>query len=103
MLIVMKTQAPAEAVRRVCQRIESLGFRPHVMPGAQKTAIGITGNPGPIDGKNLMHRFFLANPGVVSGPKRLWDEAFTNANRSPAMSIPAQITAIRGFRLIQPY
>lgn len=49
MLVVMKPSASSEDVRRVCQKIESLGFRPHPMPGAQRTAIGITGNPGPIE------------------------------------------------------
>ena len=49
MLIVMSAQASSADIERVCKKIESLGFRPHPMPGAQKTAIGITGNPGPID------------------------------------------------------
>jgi 3-deoxy-7-phosphoheptulonate synthase len=45
----MTALATSDDIGRVCQRIESLGFRAHVMPGAQKTAIGITGNPGPVD------------------------------------------------------
>lgn len=49
MLIVMKPTATDEDVQRVCRKIESLGFRPHPMPGAQRTAIGITGNPGPLE------------------------------------------------------
>ncbi len=49
MLVVMKPHATEEDVRRVCEKIERIGFRPHVMPGAQRTAIGITGNPGPIE------------------------------------------------------
>jgi 3-deoxy-7-phosphoheptulonate synthase len=49
MLIVMKPQASEEEIRGVCQRIEAMGFRPHVIPGAQRTAIGITGNPGPLE------------------------------------------------------
>src|SRR6202007_1956498 len=49
MLIVMTAQAKAADIERVCKKIESLGFRAHPMPGAQKTAIGITGNPGPVD------------------------------------------------------
>ena len=44
MLIVMKAHASEEQVRRVCQKIESLGLRAHAIPGAQRTAIGITGN-----------------------------------------------------------
>ncbi len=49
MLIVMKKQASAEEVRAVCEHIESLGLRPHPLPGAQRTAIGITGNQGIIN------------------------------------------------------
>jgi len=45
----MRAQAGAEDIARVCERIESLGFRPHVLPGAERTAIGITGNHGPVD------------------------------------------------------
>src|SRR5215813_6278607 len=49
MLIVMSAQATQADIERVCKKIEALGFRPHPMPGAQKTAVGITGNPGPVD------------------------------------------------------
>ncbi len=48
MLIVMKKQASAEEIRAVCDYIESLGFRAHPMPGALRTAIGVTGNQGAI-------------------------------------------------------
>ena len=44
MLIVMKAHASEEQVERVCEKIESLGFRAHAMPGASRTAIGVTGN-----------------------------------------------------------
>jgi 3-deoxy-7-phosphoheptulonate synthase len=53
MLIVMTALATADDIERVRQKIESLGFRAHVMPGAQKTAIGITGNPGPVSSAQL--------------------------------------------------
>ncbi|MBV8706069.1 MAG: 3-deoxy-7-phosphoheptulonate synthase, partial [Acidobacteriaceae bacterium] len=49
MLVVMKAQATSADIARVCQRIESLGFKPHIIPGEQRTAIGITGNQGPVD------------------------------------------------------
>lgn len=49
MLIVMGAHATTEDVERVCKKIEELGFKPHAMPGANRTAIGITGNPGPIE------------------------------------------------------
>jgi len=49
MLVVMQSNATEEQVRAVCDRIESLGFRAHPIPGAARTAIGITGNNGAVD------------------------------------------------------
>src|SRR5262252_3711678 len=49
MLVVMQAHATEEQVRAVCQRIESLGYRAHAMPGATRTAIGITGNQGEVE------------------------------------------------------
>ncbi len=49
MLIVMQAHASEEQVRAVCDRIESLGLKPHPIPGSTRTAIGITGNKGAID------------------------------------------------------
>jgi 3-deoxy-7-phosphoheptulonate synthase len=46
MLVVMKAQATPEEIQAVCDYIEALGYRAHPMPGAQRTAIGITGNQG---------------------------------------------------------
>ena len=53
MLVVMKAQATPEEIQAVCDHIEQLGFRPHPLPGAQRTAIGITGNQGEVDRGNL--------------------------------------------------
>jgi 3-deoxy-7-phosphoheptulonate synthase len=49
MLVVMKAHATEEEVRAVCQKIEALGYRAHSMPGAQRTAIGVTGNKGEVE------------------------------------------------------
>jgi 3-deoxy-7-phosphoheptulonate synthase len=49
MLVVMQSHATEEEVRAVCARIESLGLRAHPIPGAGRTAIGITGNKGEVD------------------------------------------------------
>jgi 3-deoxy-7-phosphoheptulonate synthase len=45
----MQSHATEEQVRAVCERIESLGLKAHPIPGAARTAIGITGNDGAID------------------------------------------------------
>jgi 3-deoxy-7-phosphoheptulonate synthase len=49
LLVVMKALAGPADIDRVCERIEALGFKPHIIPGEQRTAIGITGNSGPVD------------------------------------------------------
>jgi 3-deoxy-7-phosphoheptulonate synthase len=49
----MKAQATEEEIQAVCDYIEQLGFRPHPLPGAQRTAIGITGNQGEVNRGNL--------------------------------------------------
>jgi len=49
MLVVMQAHATEDQVRVVCQKIEAFGFRAHPMPGAQRTAIGITGNQGLVE------------------------------------------------------
>jgi 3-deoxy-7-phosphoheptulonate synthase len=49
MLVVMQSHATDEQIRAVCAKIESLGYRAHPMPGEQRTAIGITGNPGVVE------------------------------------------------------
>src|SRR5512142_1478514 len=49
MLVVMKAHATEEQVRAVCEKIESVGLKAHSIPGAQRTAIGITGNQGMVE------------------------------------------------------
>ncbi len=49
MLIVMQAHATDEQVRAVCQKIEGLGYRAHAIPGAERTAIGLTGNQGEVE------------------------------------------------------
>ena len=53
MLVVMQSHATEEQVRAVCEKIEALGLRPHALPGAQRTAIGITGNRGEINSSGI--------------------------------------------------
>jgi 3-deoxy-7-phosphoheptulonate synthase len=60
MLIVMDSAATAEDVRRVVETVEGLGLAAHAIPGAQRTAIGITGNQGTIETAALENL-----PGVV--------------------------------------
>jgi len=49
MLVVMQAHATEEQIRAVCQKIEVMGYRPHAMRGATRTAIGVTGNQGEVE------------------------------------------------------
>ena len=49
MLIVMDAAASREDIARVVDTVQSLGLQAHPIPGAQRTAIGITGNRGAVD------------------------------------------------------
>ena len=71
MLVVMKAQATQEEIQAVCDHIEQMGFRAHPLPGAQRTAIGITGNPGEIDRGNFEDLSGVADVIRVSKPYKL--------------------------------
>jgi 3-deoxy-7-phosphoheptulonate synthase len=53
MLVVMKSQASSVEIERVLKTISEMGLTPHPMPGATRTAIGITGNTGAVDARTL--------------------------------------------------
>ena len=67
----MRSQATEEEIARVCEKIESLGYRPHIIPGAQRTAIGITGNQGPVDAEEFEQIPGVAEAIRVSKPYKL--------------------------------
>ena len=71
MLVVMKAHATEEQVRGVCQKIEKLGYRAHAMPGAQRTAIGITGNKGEVEQGTLEEMPGVQEVIKVSKPYKL--------------------------------
>ncbi len=49
MLIVMNSDATRDDIFRVKEKISALGYKAHEIPGAQRVAIGITGNCGKVD------------------------------------------------------
>ncbi|MDX6693676.1 MAG: 3-deoxy-7-phosphoheptulonate synthase [Blastocatellia bacterium] len=71
MLIVMKTDATEQQVEAVVAIINSLGFRAHPMPGATRTAIGITGNQGAVDVSRFENLPGVAEAIRVSKPYKL--------------------------------
>ena len=71
MLIVMKSDATEAQVKAVLRVIEELGFRGHPMPGASRTAIGITGNPGAVDPSHFENLPGVSEAVRVSKPYKL--------------------------------
>src|SRR6202035_2199235 len=60
MLIVMEMNATSDQIETVVRQIEEKGLKAHAITGAQRTAIGITGNLGVLD-----RGVFESLPGVI--------------------------------------
>jgi 3-deoxy-7-phosphoheptulonate synthase len=56
----MQAHATDQQIQAVCEKIRQMGYKPHPIRGATRTAIGITENPGPVDAAPLE-----AMPGVI--------------------------------------
>ena len=67
----MRAHATEQDIAQVCARIQSLGFRAHVMPGAERTAVGITGNHGPVPSEEFEGLPGVAEAIPVSKPYKL--------------------------------
>jgi 3-deoxy-7-phosphoheptulonate synthase len=71
MLIVMKADATEAQVADVVRVVEELGYRAHPLPGATRTAIGITGNQGAVDVSRFENLPGVAEAIRVSKPYKL--------------------------------
>src|SRR5882724_8072289 len=100
MLVVMKSSATAEQIEGVITSIRRLELTAHPLPGATRTAIGITGNVGAVDPRSLE-----VLPGVlelirVTKPYKLASRemhADDTTIRTPQTSIgPGTFTLIAG-------
>ena len=60
MLVVMHSHATPKQVEQVLAVIRGMNLTPHPLPGATRTAIGITGNVGAVD-----PRLLEVQPGVL--------------------------------------
>ena len=61
MLIIMKREATTGDIDRVAAVVVEMGYQARVMPGAQRTVVGIVGNDTRVDGSR-----FETLPGVAS-------------------------------------
>jgi 3-deoxy-7-phosphoheptulonate synthase len=98
MLVVMDNHATREQVERVVKTIQEMGYEARPMPGEQRTAIGLVGNDGRVDGSRIE-----ALPGVsevihVSKPykqvSREWREDNTVVTLAPGVSFGGSEIAI---------
>jgi 3-deoxy-7-phosphoheptulonate synthase len=71
MLIVMKTNATEREVATVIDLVTSIGLRAHPVPGALRTAIGITGNQGAVDATHFENLPGVAEVIRVTKPYKL--------------------------------
>src|SRR5579863_9011567 len=99
MLIVMKPQATAEDVARVSRKIEAMGYRPHPMPGAQRVAIGITGNPGPLEPAEFESLPGVAEAIPVSKPYKLVSREVKSEDTVVRVATPAGEVTFGGTEL----
>src|SRR5258706_2831044 len=71
MLIVLHTDTSPAQQAAIEARVRELGFTPHAIEGAGRTAIGITGNKGPIDPGNFRLMEGVAECIPVTAPYKL--------------------------------
>ena len=82
MLVVMRQDATADEIREVVTAIEARGLQAHPIPGAQRVAIGITGNKGAVEAP-VFDLEAMAPGQVVAGPAVL-ETATTTVLLHPA-------------------
>ena len=71
MLVVMQPEATPEEIEVVVNRVDSMGFQAKVLPGAQRTAVAITGNPGAIHPDHFASLAGVKQVVRVSAPYKL--------------------------------
>ena len=80
MLVVMESKATKEMVEEVCSLIETMGLKSHPMPGAQRTAIGVTGNKSQIDSDRILAQNGVREIIHVTKPYKLVSREFYQEN-----------------------
>ena len=71
MLIVLASDVTPEAQKAIEDRVRELGFTPHAIEGAGRTAVGITGNRGPVDPGHFRLMEGVADCIPVTAPYKL--------------------------------
>jgi len=76
MLIVMESSATDKMVAVVCREIEKMGLKAHPMPGANRTAIGVTGNKAQVDADRIRIQVGVQDIIHVTQPFKLVNREF---------------------------
>jgi 3-deoxy-7-phosphoheptulonate synthase len=71
MLVVMHNHATPDQVETVMEKIRTLKLTPHAIPGAQRVAIGVTGNKGAIEAEAFISMQGVSDVIRVSQPFKL--------------------------------
>jgi 3-deoxy-7-phosphoheptulonate synthase len=91
MLVVMKHGASQAEVDAVVSVIEEMGYEARPMPGAQRTAVGLVGNDGRVDGSRIEALSGVAQVIHVTQPykqvSREWRPENTVVNIAPGVSV----------------
>ena len=101
MLVVMRTDATAAQVDAVCDAIRALGFTPVPMPGEQRTAVGLIGNDGQVDGSHIGGLAGVASVLNVTKPykqvSREWKAENTTVTIAPGVTFGgSEIVVVAG-------
>ena len=90
MLVVMKPSATQADIDRVCDWIKAKGYTPQPMPGAQRTAVGLIGNDGRVDGSALEDLPGVSEVIYVSNPykqvSREWKQETSLVTIAPGVT-----------------
>ncbi len=71
MLIVMTPEAQEEEILAVAARVQSLGYDAKILPGAQRTAVAVTGNQGSVPADRFASLRGVQKVVRVSAPYKL--------------------------------
>jgi 3-deoxy-7-phosphoheptulonate synthase len=80
MLIVMEAGATPQQVAGVCDEISRLGLTAHPIPGALRTAIGVTGNKSQVDADKILSLAGVQDIIHVTQPYKLVSRDFYPEN-----------------------
>src|SRR5438128_10800937 len=98
MLVVMHRHATPEQVAQALDAIRAMNLTPHPMPGATRTAIGITGNVGAVDSRTLEVLPGVAELIRVTKPYKLASREMHEAD--PVIDLPQTCLGPKTFTVI---